>query len=86
LARHSKMILVGLVGLVGLFALVALLVTTRVREEFVDLGAIPEPHALIKQVRTLMDKYDKPEVWNHAAQVMDKDPGELARMHLGISN
>lgn len=68
---------------VGLFLL---LVATRVREGFVDLGTIPEPHAIIKQVRTLMDKYDKPEVWNHAAQVMDKDPGQLARMYLGISN
>ena len=57
---------------------------TRVREGFLDLKEIPEPQKLLKQMRTLLDKYDRPEVWNHAAQVMDKDPGQLARMNLGI--
>jgi hypothetical protein len=51
-----------------------------------DLTKIPEPQKLMRQMRALMDKYDKPEVWDHMAQVMDKDPGQLARMNLGISN
>lgn len=51
-----------------------------------DLSKIPEPQQLFKQMRSLLDKYDKPEVWGHAAQVMDKDPGQLARMNLGIIN
>lgn len=52
----------------------------------VDLKELPEPHTLFKKARTLLDKYDKPEIWLHAAQVMDKDPGQLARMELGINN
>ena len=74
--------------------LILLIWITRVREGFInmpdipdlDLSKIPEPQKLLKQVRGLLDKYDKPEVWNHAAIVMDKDPGQLARMNLGISN
>ena len=74
--------------------LIALVWLTRVREDFIDmpdipdmdLSKIPDPQDLMKKVRALLDKYDKPEVWNHATQVMDKDPGQLARMNLGISN
>lgn len=86
---------VGTAMVIGAALLVgALLWLTRVRETFIDipqipdldLATIPEPQKLMKQVRTLLDKYDKPEVWNHAAQVMDKDPGQLARLNLGIMN
>ena len=80
--------------------LILLMWITRVREGFVNmprvpgmeeipdlnLSMIPEPQKLLKQMRGLLDKYDKPEVWNHAAIVMDKDPGQLARMNLGITN
>ena len=52
----------------------------------IDTGKIPEPQKLFKHMRSLLDKYDKPEVWGHAAHVMDKDPGQLARMELGIIN
>ncbi len=82
---------------VSLFAilLIALLWLTRVRAEgFADLSemqaliagtdmeSLPNPHELFKQVRGLLDRYDKPEVWNDSAQMMDKDPGELARMYI----
>ena len=65
--------------------LVAILVYTNMS---VDEGfeSLPDPAALMKHMRVLLDKYDKPDVWNHAAQVMDKDPGELARRQLGILN
>jgi hypothetical protein len=66
--------------------IIAFMMMIQVREGFVDFSAIPEPQRLLKQMRTLMDKYDKPEVWNHISQVMDKDPGQLARMNLGITN
>lgn len=71
--------------------LLALVWLTQVREGFVDvpnidLSQIPEPQKLLKQVRSLLDKYDKPEVWNHTIQMMDKDPGQLARLNLGIEN
>ena len=71
--------------------LLALVWLTQVREGFVDvpnldLSEIPDPHKVIKQVRELLDKYDKPELWNHTIQMMDKDPGQLARLNLGIDN
>jgi len=40
------------------------------------------PNVIFKQMRALLDKYDRPEVWDHATQVVDKDPGQLARMFL----
>ena len=53
-------------------------------DDKVTIDEMPNPAILLKQMRTLLDKYDKPEVWNHAASVMDKDPGTLARMQLGL--
>jgi len=44
------------------------------------------PQHFLYKMNGLIDKYDKPEVWDHAAYVMDKDPGQLARMNLGITN
>jgi hypothetical protein len=52
----------------------------------VDLQNLPEPHKLFEKARELINKYDKPDVWLHAAQMMDKDPGQLARLQLGIQN
>lgn len=53
-------------------------------EAFVDPDM--DPAALFKRARDLLDKYDKPDVWNHSAQMLNKDPGELARLQLGIRN
>jgi hypothetical protein len=52
----------------------------------VNPGDLPAPQELFKKLRVLIDKYDRPDVWNHATQVMDKDPGQLARANLGIAN
>ena len=48
----------------------------------VDLAALPEPQVMFRRARELLDRYDRPEFWNHAAQIMNKDPAELARLHL----
>ena len=48
----------------------------------VDLAALPEPQMMFRRARELLDRYDRPEFWNHAAQIMDKDPAELARIYL----
>ena len=48
----------------------------------VDVDALPDPAALLKGMRGLLDKYDRPEYVEHARRVMRMDPGELARMHL----
>lgn len=67
--------------------LIALALLTRARAEaFTDMGDLPDPQSLFKFARKMLDKYDKPEIWAHAAQVMNKDPGELARMNLNINN
>jgi hypothetical protein len=49
----------------------------------VDVDALPDPATLLKGMRGLLDKYDRPEYVEHARRVMRMDPGELARMHLG---
>lgn len=52
----------------------------------IDPATMPPPQEIFKKLRTLLDKYDKPEVWDHATQMIDKDPGQLARLNLGITN
>ena len=72
--------------------LLVLMWLTQVREDFIDIpelpdvGSIPDPTVLLTKMRELMAKYDKPEIWNGIIQRSDKDPGALARMHLGIDN
>lgn len=51
-----------------------------------SLEGMPTPPELFKKARELMAKYDQPDLWIHAARVMDKDPGQLARLQLGIQN
>lgn len=41
---------------------------------------------VIQKMTGLLDKYDNPENLGHVMNVKDKDPGELARMYLNISN
>lgn len=63
------------------------LITQQDMDHFEDIGDIlnsNDPAVLFKRVRGLLDKYDKPEVLEHAAKVMSMDPGELARMQLKI--
>jgi hypothetical protein len=75
--------------LLAITLLVVLVWLTRTREAFIDvpdLKEMPNPEHVFKQVRSLLDKYDRPEIWAHAAQVADKDPGQLARMNLDIHN
>jgi hypothetical protein len=52
----------------------------------VSMEGMPTPPELFKKARELMAKYDQPDLWIHAARVMDKDPGQLARLQLGIQN
>jgi hypothetical protein len=48
----------------------------------VDVDALPDPATLLKSMRGLLDKYDRPEYIEHARRVMHMDPGELARMQI----
>lgn len=73
--------------LIGILFIVAFMLT-RVREGFANKGVQEplDPEKLMSQLQNLMNKYGSPDVWHHATQVMDKDPGQLARMNLGIVN
>lgn len=71
--------------LLGILFVVAFMLT-RVREGFANKEEPLDPQKLMSQLQNLMNKYGSPEVWHHATQVMDKDPGQLARMNLGIVN
>jgi hypothetical protein len=71
-------------GLGIVVALVILLtfIMTRTTEAFADVAELPDPHKMIQGLRALLDRFDKPDVLNHAIQIYNKDPGELARMEL----
>jgi hypothetical protein len=45
----------------------------------------PAPE-FFQTARALLDKYDKPELWDHAINQSGADPGQLARQYLGITN
>jgi hypothetical protein len=45
----------------------------------------PAPE-FFQTARSLLDKYDKPELWDRAINQIGADPGQLARQHLGITN
>ncbi len=42
---------------------------------------MPEPQQIIGVLKDLLNKYDKPEMWQHARKVHTMNPGELARMN-----
>ena len=50
----------------------------------VDGNADASP--IIQKMQGLLNKYDSPENLGHVLNVKDKDPGELARMYLNITN
>lgn len=49
-----------------------------------DVKKLPSPPEIISGLRKLLDRYDKPEMWNHTMNVTDKTPGELARIQLEL--
>jgi hypothetical protein len=52
----------------------------------IDLSKIPDPHTVFKRIRAILDRYDDPATIHQITSNIDKDPGELARQHLGIQN
>ena len=87
-----RLLLISGIGLVILFILTGIVLTEgfadaqTVALSLSDISKFPEPHKVFSQLRSLIDKYDSPDVWNHATQMIDKDPGDLARRQLGILN
>ena len=45
-----------------------------------------DPQQLLSRVKRLLDKIDNPELIGHMLNVVDKDPGQLARMQLNLTS
>jgi len=75
--RSHRTILVVALGILCFFYLLSL-----VRKQSEGFEDLPLPHEMFKTLRGLLDKYDKPEVWNHAIQMSNKSPADLARLQL----
>jgi hypothetical protein len=50
-----------------------------------DPAAMRPSPEFFAMARSMLDKYDRPELWKMAKQGA-VDPGEMARQHLGITN
>jgi hypothetical protein len=64
---------------------------TQVRAEgFADQALspadIPDPRVIFKQLRTMLDKFENAELMDHVMDIRDMDPGQLARLNLGVQN
>jgi hypothetical protein len=76
----NKLLFIIIPVLIILSLLLGLIPQPKQRECFADL----DPTALIKTLKTLLDKYDNPELWTHAKRVHRMSTGELARDHLKL--
>jgi hypothetical protein len=98
--RSTRMRTVQLVIAGGLIAFVIVMwLQSRQVERFMDIGdidsskisdidlsKIPDPHTVFKRLRAILDRYDDPATIHQITSNIDKDPGQLARQHLGIQN
>lgn len=55
------------------------------RADTADIQGV-DPAKMIGRVRQMLEQVDRPELWEHAVSLSDKDPAQLARMQLGIQN
>jgi uncharacterized tellurite resistance protein B-like protein len=78
----TTVIILGII-LLGIIA-VALIVQSRV-EGFQEKESI-DPQQLLSRVTRILDKIDNPELIGHMLNVVDKDPGQLARMQLNLTS
>ena len=53
------------------------------RETFTDMPeGVPDPAEIMRGLRELLDRYDKPEMWGSVMSNARRTPAELARLHL----
>ncbi len=52
------------------------------QHETIDITALPDPGALFSRLRTILDRYDDPDMINEIMSKIDKDPGQLARLYI----
>lgn len=74
--------IISIVGLILLFGVI-LAQGHSSPEAFTNIDPKTlDPAVIMKSLRGLLDRYDKPELWEHAKKVHTMSPGELARMNL----
>jgi uncharacterized tellurite resistance protein B-like protein len=78
----TTVIILGII-LLGIIAGI-LVVQSRV-EGFQEKESI-DPQQLLSRVKRILDKIDNPELIGHMLNVVDKDPGQLARMQLNLTS
>ena len=74
--RSTYVLLLGSALIVLIAVAVAVATAVERFEEQVD------PQKLLERVKGILEKIDNPELINHILTIVDKDPGQLARMHL----
>jgi hypothetical protein len=74
--RSTYVIILG-IALLGIMA--CGLVMNRQIEPFEEKI---DPEALLARVKGILEKIDNPELINHVLSIVDKDPGQLARMQI----
>jgi hypothetical protein len=74
--RSTYVIILG-IAVLGIIAC-GLVVNRQVEafEEKID------PEKLLEKVKGILEKIDNPELINHVLSIVDKDPGQLARMQI----
>ena len=71
--RSTYVIILG-IAILGIIAF--RVVTVEPFEDKID------PEALLARVKGILEKIDNPELINHVLSIVDKDPGQLARMQI----
>ena len=79
----TTVIILGII-LLGIIAGI-LVVQSRV-EGFDGTKESIDPQQLLSRVKRILDKIDNPELIGHMLNVVDKDPGQLARMQLNLTS
>jgi hypothetical protein len=77
MTRSTYVIILG-IALLGIIAcrMIFFKVAVEPFEEQID------PEKLLAKVKGILEKIDNPELINHVLSIVDKDPGQLARMQI----
>ena len=78
--RPFTVIILGII-LLGIITWASIVRMTGL-EAFQDSKKPIDPQKMLERVQGILDKIDNPALVNHFLNVMDKDPGQLARMQL----
>lgn len=73
--RSTYVIILG-IALLGIIACGYAFRRVEPFEEKID------PEKLLEKVKGILEKIDNPELINHVLSIVDKDPGQLARMQI----